>query len=127
MNERETPTRRSRKTFVGTVVSDAMSKTIVIEVGRAVPHPRYGKIVRREARLYAHDERGEAHRGDLVEVASTRPLSRLKRWRLVRIVRRGPQHGLSGVAEATAVPGALAEPGVSAKEEAEGSAPAPPA
>ncbi len=110
------PVRLSRKQFTGTVVSDAMAKTIVVEVERRVAHPKYGKILRRETRLYAHDERGEAKRGDLVEVASTRPLSRLKRWRLLRIVRRAPQQEVAGLAEATAVPGALAEPRARKKE-----------
>lgn len=110
------PVRLSRKQFLGTVVSDAMAKTIVVEVERRVAHPKYGKILRRETRLYAHDERGEAKRGDLVEVASTRPLSRLKRWRLLRIVRRAPQQDVAGLAEATSVPGAVAEPRARKKE-----------
>ena len=110
------PARLSRKQFVGTVVSDAMTKTIVVEVERRVAHPKYGKILRRETRLYAHDERGEAKRGDLVEVASTRPLSRLKRWRLLRVVRRAATHDVAGLPEATAVPGALAEPRAKKKE-----------
>ena len=115
-NETGPPARRRRKAFLGKVVSDAMRKTVVVEVERRVAHRKYGKILRRETRLYVHDEREEAKRGDFVEVASTRPLSRLKRWRLVRIVRRAPENAPAGVAEATAVPGALAEPHVRKRE-----------
>jgi small subunit ribosomal protein S17 len=93
-----------------------MTKTIVVDVERRVAHPKYGKILRKETRLYAHDEREEAKRGDQVEIASTRPLSRLKRWRLLRVVRRAPDRVLPGVAEATAVPGALLEPRERKKE-----------
>ena len=71
----------------GVVASDAMDKTIVVRVERRVMHPVYKKYVRRFTRLYAHDEGNEARTGDTVEVAFCRPLSRKKRWRLVRVVR----------------------------------------
>jgi len=81
--------RAHRKKLVGTVVSDRMQKSIVVEVERHSRHPKYGKVLRRHTRVVAHDERDEARTGDLVEVVSTRPLSRTKRWRLVRILREG--------------------------------------
>jgi small subunit ribosomal protein S17 len=77
-----------RKTLLGEVVSTRMQKTIIIEVQRKKRHPLYKRIVGRSRRFYAHDERGEAHLGDIVRVEETRPLSRLKRWRLIEIVRR---------------------------------------
>ncbi len=72
----------------GVVVSDAMDKTITIQVERLVKHPRYGKYVKRYTRLKAHDETNEARLGDKVEVNFTRPLSRTKRWKLGRILER---------------------------------------
>ena len=82
-------TRRERKTVVGRVKSDAMNKTIAVEVDRLVKHPRYQKYLRRRTRYYAHDERNEAKPGDQVRIMATRPLSKLKRWRLVEILRPG--------------------------------------
>lgn len=75
-----------RKTRVGVVVSDRMQKTIVVDVVRRVPHGRFGKIVKRTSRLYAHDEDGRAQIGDKVLVMETRPLSKLKRWRLIDVL-----------------------------------------
>ena len=75
-----------RKVAQGTVVSDAMDKSILVEVTRLVKHPMYGKYMRRSTKLMAHDENNEAHIGDLVEVTETRPLSKRKRWRLVRVI-----------------------------------------
>jgi small subunit ribosomal protein S17 len=73
---------------VGTVVGTKMQKTIRISVERRVSHPLYGKQVVRTKTLYAHDEASEAREGDVVRVVETRPLSRLKRWRVVEIVER---------------------------------------
>jgi len=75
-----------RKTRVGSVVSDKMTKTIVVEVERRVPHPQFKKIVRRTAKFYAHDEEGKAKVGDKVRIEETRPLSKLKRWKLVEVL-----------------------------------------
>ena len=80
--------RGSRKHVTGTVVSDRMRKTIVVESHWLAKHPRYQKYVRKRTRFFAHDEKNEAHIGDIVEIAETRPLSRKKRWRLVRVVTR---------------------------------------
>jgi small subunit ribosomal protein S17 len=83
----EIPKRHLRKTRVGEVVSNKMDKTIVIAVVRRVPHAKFGKIVQRTKKLYAHDEENKCAVGDLVRVEETRPLSRLKRWRLVEVLR----------------------------------------
>jgi small subunit ribosomal protein S17 len=77
-----------RKQVVGAVVSDRMHKTIVVEVVRKRSHPFYGRVVSKAKKFYAHDEKGEAHVGDVVRLEETRPLSKLKRWRLKEIVRR---------------------------------------
>jgi small subunit ribosomal protein S17 len=77
-----------RKVRVGTVVSDKMDKTIVVNVETRMPHPLYGKIVRRSKRYTAHDEENQCGVGDLVRIMETRPISRTKRWRLVEIVER---------------------------------------
>jgi small subunit ribosomal protein S17 len=74
-----------RKTRVGVVVSDKMTKTIVVEVERRVPHPQFKKIVRKTSKFYAHDESEQAKEGDKVLIAETRPLSKLKRWELVEV------------------------------------------
>ncbi len=80
--------RRSRKVMRGVVTSNKMQKTLVVQVDRKVRHPVYEKFVSKRTKLYAHDEKGEAGIGDVVEVAQTRPMSKLKAWRLVRIVRK---------------------------------------
>jgi small subunit ribosomal protein S17 len=90
------PTRTPRKTEVGVVASDKMNKTRRVVVERLVPHPKYGKMLRRRTICHAHDEASESHRGDMVEIMETRPLSKLKRWRIVRIVRKGAQQALGG-------------------------------
>jgi small subunit ribosomal protein S17 len=78
-----------RKEKTGRVISDRMDKTITVLVERRAPHPRYRKYVRRRSKFYAHDQRGEARVGDLVRIRETRPLSRLKRWRLVEVIEQG--------------------------------------
>ncbi len=82
----ESPTRPLRKTQIGIVTSDKMDKTIVVMTTSRVPHPRFGKIIKRTAKFHAHDEKNEAKEGDRVVIAETRPLSRLKRWRLVEVI-----------------------------------------
>jgi small subunit ribosomal protein S17 len=77
-----------RKVRVGTVVSDKMDKTIIVNVETRMPHPLYGKIVRRSKRYTAHDEENQCGVGDLVRIMETRPISRTKRWRLVEIVEK---------------------------------------
>ncbi len=80
--------RANRKTRVGTVVSDKMNKTVVVKVERRFPHPLYGKQVTRTKKYHAHDENHEFHVGDVVRITETRPLSKLKRWRVSELVER---------------------------------------
>jgi len=88
-----TAARNLRATLIGRVTSDKMAKTITVKVERTFKHPKYGKYVRRDKRYHAHDEGEVAGIGDLVEIAATRPLSKLKRWRLVRVVEAAPDRG----------------------------------
>lgn len=80
--------RNLRKTRVGKVISNKMNKTIVVAIEDNVKHPDYGKIIKRTVKLHAHDENGECSIGDKVEVMETRPLSKTKRWRLVKIIEK---------------------------------------
>jgi len=91
---------------VGQVVSDKMTKTIVVQVERRVPHPVYKRIVVKRKKFYAHDEKGEAKTGDIVRIIESRPLSKLKRWTLGEIVRRAVQVGV----EPSALDNAVVEP-----------------
>lgn len=80
--------RNKRKVRLGTVVSDKMNKTIVVRIDRTMRHPLYERIIRTNSKLYAHDEKNDAHMGDLVRVMETRPLSAQKRWRLIEVIER---------------------------------------
>jgi small subunit ribosomal protein S17 len=84
----ETRERGVRQELTGIVTSTKMAKTIVVKVTRAVQHPLYQRVVRHTKKYYAHDETGEAHVGDTVQIVSTRPLSKLKRWRLKDVLQR---------------------------------------
>src|SRR5436189_4745270 len=84
----ETAARAARKTRTGEVVSSSMNKTIVLRTVTRVPHPKFGKIVKQMKKFYAHDEQNQAKSGDTVRIMETRPLSKLKRWRLVEIIQR---------------------------------------
>jgi small subunit ribosomal protein S17 len=77
-----------RKEVVGEVVANRMQKTIVVQVTRKKSHPFYGRVVARNKKFYAHDEKNEAHVGDFVRIEETRPLSKLKRWKLKDIIRK---------------------------------------
>ena len=81
-------TRARRKTRVGEVVSSSMNKTIVVRTIARVPHPKFGKIVKQMRKFYAHDEENKAKTGDTVRIMETRPLSKLKRWRLVEVLQK---------------------------------------
>jgi len=81
--------RGNRKERVGEVISNKMAKTIIVRVQRRYPHPKFKKVVTGYRKFYAHDEKGDAKVGDRVRIEETRPLSRLKRWRLVEVVERG--------------------------------------
>jgi len=80
--------RNLRKVLTATVVSDKQDKTLVVRVDRHAAHPLYGKVVKITKKYYVHDENNEGHVGDVVQIMETRPLSKLKRWRLVSIIRR---------------------------------------
>jgi len=80
--------RGTRKERVGDVISNKMAKTIVVRVQRRFPHPQFKKVVTAYSKFYAHDEKAEAKVGDIVRIEETRPLSKLKRWRLVAVVER---------------------------------------
>lgn len=84
----DTRTRGRRKQVTGIVASDKMQKTRTVRVQRLVKHKLYGKYVRRRSTFYVHDEEEVSREGDTVLIAATRPLSRLKRWRLVKVVSR---------------------------------------
>ncbi len=77
-----------RNTKIGMVVSTRMAKTIVVEVTRQKSHPLYRRVISRSKKFYAHDEQNTAHVGDYVLIEETRPLSKLKRWRLKEVLRR---------------------------------------
>jgi len=83
-----TTDRGLRKTREGVVVSDAMDKTRTVRVTRRVRHPLYGKEMKKSGTMHVHDENNESHVGDVVRIAATRPISRMKRWRLVEIIRK---------------------------------------
>ena len=111
-------TKTGRRVLLGTVTRDKTAKTRRVEVERLVRHPKYGKFVKRRTVCYVHDEKNESHLGDTVEIRESRPLSKLKRWELVRIVTRAPSRTLSNLEGA--VPGgepAAAATGAPAKAE----------
>jgi small subunit ribosomal protein S17 len=83
--------RGHRKERQGKVISNKMAKTIVVQVQRRFPHPQYKKVITAYSKFYAHDEKSEAKVGDVVLIQETRPLSKLKRWRLTQIVERSPE------------------------------------
>ena len=81
-------TRAKRKERTGEVISNKMTKTIIVRVERRLPHPKFRKVVTTYNKFYAHDEKSEAKLGDRVRIIETRPLSKTKRWRLVEVVGR---------------------------------------
>ncbi len=84
-----------RKERVGEVVSNKMTKTIVVRVQRRYPHAQFKKIVTAYRKFYAHDEKAEAKIGDTVRIEETRPLSKLKRWKLVEVVERNEREAVA--------------------------------
>ena len=86
-----TSARGQRRVAVGVVTSDKMNKTRRVEIPRLVKHPRYGKYIKRRTICYVHDEQNESRRGDTVEIMETRPLSKTKTWRLIRVATKAPQ------------------------------------
>jgi len=92
----------ARRVLEGIVTRDKMSKTRRVEVERLVRHTRYGKFVKRRTVCYTHDEKNESHLGDTVEIVESRPLSKLKRWDLIKIVKKAPSRTLSNLEGAVA-------------------------
>ena len=88
MSENTEKGRNARRTLQGVVVSDKAQNTITVAVDRTFKHPRYGKFLRKRKKYMAHDQENTARRGDTVEIAATRPLSKHKRWRLVQVTNR---------------------------------------
>ena len=80
--------RNSRKMRQGIVLSDKMDKTVVVKVERITRHPLYGKKIKRSKKYHAHDAENTCRQGDIVEIMETRPLSKTKRWRVVRIIKK---------------------------------------
>ncbi len=87
--------RNSRKNLIGFVTSISGDKSIKVTYNYKIPHPRYRKVINRKTVVHVHDDKSDARLGDRVEIMETRPISRLKRWRLVRIIDRAPVVGLS--------------------------------
>jgi small subunit ribosomal protein S17 len=83
-----TAERNLRKTRIGVVTSNKMTKTITVAVERKVKHPIYGKFVKKTTKFHAHDEKNECNIGDVVRIMETRPLSKTKRWRLVEVIEK---------------------------------------
>ncbi|NUM81009.1 30S ribosomal protein S17 [bacterium] len=86
--EKNTETRNRRKVRTGTVVSNKMQKSILVAIERKVEHPIYKKYVKKTTKLMAHDEKQEAKIGDVVKIMETRPMSKLKRWRLIEVIKK---------------------------------------
>ncbi len=80
--------RKTRKTLVGRVIGDKMEKTVTITVERRLLHKRYKKYIKKRSKIWAHDEEGKCRVGDKVRVMSTRPLSKMKRWRVIEIMEK---------------------------------------
>ena len=94
MSEKSVGQRGNKKDRVGCVLSDRMSKTLVVECQQQFRHPKYRKVVRTFKKFYVHDEAGAAKKGDVVRIVETRPYSKLKRWRLVEVVQKVDQSKL---------------------------------
>lgn len=95
----EEKSRNSRKDLTGIVTSIMGDKSIKVTYNYKIPHPRYRKVINRKTVVHVHDEANTARLGDRVEIMETRPISRLKRWRLVRVVERSPMLGKKTLAE----------------------------
>jgi small subunit ribosomal protein S17 len=98
--KQQTAPERRRNSKIGFVVSTKMAKTIVVEVDRQKAHTMYRRVIKRSKKFYAHDEQQAAHVGDVVRIVETRPLSKLKRWRLADVLRRAPLAHVAGEEQA---------------------------
>src|SRR5246127_2466620 len=106
MSEQE---RGQRRQAVGVVTSDKMNKTRRVEIPRLVKHPRYGKYIRRRTICHVHDEQNESHTGDTVEIMESRPLSKTKHWRLLRVLTKAAVGPLAGEGQPVEIPAAPTE------------------
>lgn len=103
----EKPAGPGPRKLLGVVTRDKNDKTRRVEVARRVQHPKYGKFIKKRTVCYAHDANNESHLGDTVEIVESRPLSKMKRWSLVRVVTKAPSRtlaGLEGAVAGSAVP-----------------------
>lgn len=96
MSEPNLAVRKHRKERVGEVISNKMTKTIVVRVERRLQHPKFKKVITQYRKLYAHDEKAEAGVGDRVRIEETRPLSKMKSWRLVEVLNKNREAVVSG-------------------------------
>jgi small subunit ribosomal protein S17 len=96
------PVKTGKRILQGIVTRDKTAKTRRVEVQRLVRHPKYGKYIKQRTICYVHDEKDDSHLGDTVEIIESRPLSKLKRWELVKIVTRAPSRTLSHLEGAVA-------------------------
>ena len=118
-----TTTRNTRQTMIGIVTSRTGDKSVKVTIPYKIPHPRYKKVINRRSIVHVHDEKNETHVGDKIEIMETRPLSRLKRFRVLRIVTLSADAEVAAhraAQSSEAAPAAAAEPAV----EAEAAAPA---
>lgn len=97
-----TETRNSRQTLIGVVTSRSGDKSVKVTIPYKIPHPRYKKVINRKSVVHVHDEKNETHVGDKVEIMETRPLSRLKRFRILRIVTLSADASVAAAREAAA-------------------------
>lgn len=95
-----TPARNSRKTLIGNVTSRSGDKSIKVTVPFKVPHPRYKKVINRKTVVHVHDEANDTKLGDKVEIMETRPISRLKRWRVIKVIERAITADVVAITEA---------------------------
>src|SRR6266481_9278973 len=100
----ETKQRGQRRVEIGVVTSDKMNKTRRVEIPRLVKHVRYGKYIKRRTICHVHDEKNESRAGDTVEIMETRPLSKTKHWRLVRVVTKSPEQAVAAALPAAEKP-----------------------
>ena len=119
MSTSATGARNSRKTIIGFVTSRSGDKSVKVTIPYKTPHPLYHKVVNRQTVVHVHDEKNETHLGDKVEIMETRPLSRLKRWRVISVVEKAVTTDAVAISEsdvAAQVPTKLAAPAASAPQ-----------
>jgi small subunit ribosomal protein S17 len=106
-----------KRVAVGVVTSDKTDKTRRVEIPRLVKHPKYGKYLQRRTVCYAHDENNESHAGDTVEIIESRPMSRKKRWQLVRVISQSRLAGMGALPEVEVIEASGENAGMTEKNE----------